>query len=72
MLRTDTTSLASLHSTGTPRFTAFCFIVCHRYIFSQIEGKTPPQQKDYDLLYCNIHLIVVVWKQPLIISEVYL
>lgn len=46
------------------------FIVFHRHFFLQIKGKILHQQKDYNSLYCDIHFIVVVWKQTCSILEV--
>ena len=35
----------------------------------QTEGKCLHHQKDYDLLYCDTRLILVVWNKPHDISE---
>lgn len=40
--------------------------------FLQIEGKALHQQKDYNLLFCDIHFFVEVWNRTHNISEVFL
>lgn len=38
-----------------------CFIAFSSCVLLQVEGKTHYLQKDFNLLYCNIHVIAVVW-----------
>lgn len=42
------------------RHTSF-YWASQMFHFSHIEGKIHYQQQNYNSLYCNIHLIAVVW-----------
>lgn len=47
-----------------------CFTDVAFFFFKQIEGKTLHKQRNYNLLYCDNHFMVVVWNQTYSISEV--
>lgn len=53
-------------NTNIPCFIVHSFIALHKCcIFYKLKA-TPSQQKDYDLIYCHICFMVVVWNQTTI------